>query len=323
VTSTLRAAAFLALAACGGVAAGFFVSSSAACRNAIGLRMQRGALVATVEGVGIYEGDVDRAEAEWDDRNPDSTGEPDPAERTKIIDALIANLRAERLGQNAEIPAALIDRQLELERFQFQPKAWLPALRTDGLSPRAFHREIAGNLRAQSWIEKTIRPLLAVSAQECAAEYEAHPDAYTQPFRIRVSHIFFAAPPGSTPELVETKRSAAQAIVDRISGGEKFAELVVHSEDEASKKHGGDLGFFGESRVPADFWSAVKGIPVGAPASVIRTSLGFHVVEVSDARPPRQISLEEARAGILLALENERRVAAVKALTTELARGVR
>jgi parvulin-like peptidyl-prolyl isomerase len=303
-----------------GAIAGHYVCSSVPCRNAVGRWCHRGPLLALVEGVGIYQCDIDRAQHEWNDRDPASTDEIEAAQALPTGGTVIANFRAARLGRDEHVSNELIDRQFELTRFQFQPNAWLTALRSDGLYPWSLRHEIARNLRAQSWIEKRIRPALAVRPEECAAYYEAHSALFMQPFRIRASHIFFAAPPGSSAELIESKRLAAQAIVHRIANREKFSELVVNSEDEASKKRGGDLNFFSEARVPGDFWAALRGIKAGEPARIIRTALGFHIVQVTDSRPVRQISPEEARPGILVTLENEKRATAVEILVPELAR---
>jgi hypothetical protein len=310
---------FLA-AAVAGVGAGQFIYSSVTCRNAIGLRAHRGPLLAVVEGAGVYQCDLDRAQDEWADRNPDLEDESELAPNRPTLGQVIANFRSIRRGRDEPVSEKLIDRQFALTSFQFPPKAWLIALRSNGLSARALRRNIAENIGAQSWIEKQIEPSMSAREEECAAYYQAHSASFALPVRIRASHIFFAAPPLSTPELIEAKRLAAQAIIDRLALGEKFSELVANSEDEASKKQGGDLNFFSEQRMPADFWSGVKGMRSGEPATLIRTSLGFHVVQVTESRSPRQIPLEEARPDIFVALKNEKRALAVSALTVELAR---
>jgi parvulin-like peptidyl-prolyl isomerase len=136
--------------------------------------------------------------------------------------------------------------------------------------------------------------------------------------RLRASHIFFAAPPASPPELVEQKRLAAQDVLDCLADGQKLSELARLSEDEASKRHGGDLNFFAEARMPVDFWGQIAGRGVGQPAGMIRTRLGFHIVQVTDARPARQMSPEEAAPASRFRVENEKRVRAISNLTERL-----
>jgi parvulin-like peptidyl-prolyl isomerase len=177
---------------------------------------------------------------------------------------------------------------------------------------------IAGNLRSQAWIENKIAAELTPSDQECTAYYDSHRNTFAEPLRLRARHVFFAAPPGSPLDLVEKKRALAQGILDRLTRGETFEKLAAESEDESNKKTGGDLNFFAESRVPADFWAAVHDQHPGDAAGLVRTRLGFHVLQVTDARPAQEMPMEAARKSVLLALQNEKRRASVGALRRDL-----
>ena len=304
---------------------GNMVCSSRAVRNAIGLRCGRGALIALCEGAGLYQSDIDRAEAESDDRNPDAEdGEAEPEKKGRsFFTNLAANLEIEEMARHESAASNVIQRQFDLTRFQFSPQAWLTALRSNELSERSLRCVISKNQGTRSWIEGKIRAGLTVQPEECVTFYKAHQDVYAQPLRIRASHIFFAAPPGSSPELIEQKRVAAQAICDRLGQGEKFADLAITSEDEASRKRGGDLNFFAESRIPADFWAAINPRRTGDAPWLIQTKLGFHVVQVTAVRPSRAMPFEEARPAIVARLENEKRSALIASLTEELGQRIR
>jgi parvulin-like peptidyl-prolyl isomerase len=139
--------------------------------------------------------------------------------------------------------------------------------------------------------------------------------------RFRASHLFLAAPPETPPEVVESKEKVIKTLADRTRHGEKLGELAVAaSEDEATKTRGGDLGFFSESRMPPDFLSAIVKMRVGEISQPIRTRLGFHIVQLTDFKPSRQMNFEEVRSEIRLAIENEKRRAALHALTADLLR---
>lgn len=324
MNAPLRIGALCGAACLTGVLAGNLICASMTIRNAIGIECGRGALIALADGVGLYQCDLARAEAEFDGRNPESDDEEGGADRRPgpSWPVIAANLEAERMAGHEAVSRSAINREMDLLRFQLPPQGWLAALRSNGLSTRSLRCAVMENLRARSWLEGQIQADLAVPPEECAAYYNAHPGAYAQPARLRASHIFFAAPPESSDELVEQKRAAAQDITDRLSRGEKFADLVGYSEDEASKKRGGDLNFFAEVRMPADFWAALQDRKVGQAPGVMRTQLGFHVVQLTDARPARQMSLEEARPEILARLEGEKRSRLISALAEKLVRKV-
>jgi hypothetical protein len=263
----------------------------------------RGRLMALIDQSGIYESDINRAAAEL--------GSGDDKAGSRMLSLLIANARARSLASREKISPGTIDAQLPP---QLRKTIW----RNVGWSTWCLGRDVLQNARAQSWIERKIADALPVTEKECLEYYKAHSEAYLQPARMRASHIFFAAPPGVGPEETEAKQAAAQAVSDRIARGEKFAGLVALSEDEASKKRGGDLNFFSESRMPADFWAALRGLRVGETSGVIRTQLGFHIVQLADSLPQRQMTPGDARAEITLLLENQKRAATLPKLTATL-----
>jgi hypothetical protein len=312
------------LAAClAGVVTGNLASSSPDVRSAIGRCFGRGALVALCADGGLYESDIARAEAESRDRNspPDDRGtasklRPNPA-------TVAANLEVERLARNEPISSDVIARDLDCVQDQFRPRLLSVSLHANGITSCMLRRAVAEHLRADSWIEREIRSVIAVSPEECGVYYAAHSAAYALPLRLRASHIFFAAPPDSSPDIVEQKRAAAQDVLDRLVRGGKFEDLVEESEDEASKKRGGDLNFFSEARVPADFWVAVKDRRAGEAPGLIRTQLGFHVVRVTDVRAVRPMTFAESREEIAATLGDEKRSRAVAALTGRLSAQVR
>jgi peptidyl-prolyl cis-trans isomerase D len=197
--------------------------------------------------------------------------------------------------------------------------AWLVALRANGLSAWSLRRRVVGDLRGRQWIERETADRFKVTPDECLRHYEGHLEAYAQPMRFRASHLFLAAPPETSPEVVEEKLRAVEAFFARIVSGESFAELVaLASEDEATKMRGGDLGFFSESRMPPDFFAAIRSMRVGEISGVVRTHLGFHIIQLTDARPAREMTFDQSRMEISLMLGNQKRAIAVEELVVKL-----
>jgi len=72
--------------------------------------------------------------------------------------------------------------------------------------------------------------------------------------------------------------------------------------------------------MPQDFFSAIVKMRVGEISQPIRTRLGFHIVELTDFKPARQMNFEEVRSEIQLAIKNEKCRAALQSLTADLLR---
>jgi len=313
------------VAAClAGVLCGEFTYRSTSCRNAFGLVGGRGRLLALVHGAGIYEADVHRAMQEAMNRgvvsDPEQTGEK--IDRRSVLSALVANARAEDLARYAAISRSAFDHEYDLLRYQLRPEQkWLLSLHANGWSKRSLHSQLAKWLQAREWIEEQIATAIKISPDECLQYYQAHPEAFSQPIRFRASHFFLAAPPETATDVVEGKQRAIKTFSDCIAEGENFADLVsTGSEDEATKTRGGDLNYFSESRMPFDFFAIITKMRVGEISAIVRTHLGFHIVQITDKKPGAEMTFEQSQPEIRLTLENLKRRAAVEALKAELSR---
>jgi parvulin-like peptidyl-prolyl isomerase len=72
--------------------------------------------------------------------------------------------------------------------------------------------------------------------------------------------------------------------------------------------------------MPADFMAAVEQLTPGKRSPVTRTLLGFHILELTDAKPGRALAFEEVREEITATLKNEQRAAAVGELAVQFGR---
>lgn len=106
------------------------------------------------------------------------------------------------------------------------------------------------------------------------------------------------------------KEAAAQAALERVNAGEDFATVAKElSEDEGTKEEGGSLGWivpgqFGSEM--ADFDQAVFALQPGENSGVVKSSIGYHIVQVEKKDEPQTRSLDDARAEIVADLQVER-----------------
>lgn len=228
------------------------------------------------------------------------------------------NLRAASLRE--AVADAAIERELELLRHQFgDEERFAQALVASGITADELRAQIAEHLRALSWIEKEIAPHARVNDAEIRAYYAQHRGSFAQPQCYRASHLFLAAPAAAPPDTVTAKQRAIEALSMRLLGGEKFAQLVAAaSEDEASKARGGDLSYFTEARIPSEFIDELKKLRVGETSGPVRSPVGFHLVQLTEVKPARELSLEQARAEITAAIGNQKRALALASLTERL-----
>jgi parvulin-like peptidyl-prolyl isomerase len=287
---TLRWSLLLVGALVAGVVAGEFLFRSVSFRDLAGRVSGRGRLVAITNGQGIYQADL--------------------GEQTGFRAAdLIFSVNAERASKSEPVAARQVDRELGLVSAQFGgDSAFRQALQSDRADEAWLRERVRKQLRALAWLEKQIVPATVTDA-DCRAFYETNPRLTLQPERYRAAHIFLAAHRGTPSEVVEEKQAAIGELEARLRQGEDFALLVLEaSEDELTKTKSGDLGFFSESRVPAEFVAEIKRLRAGETTRAFRTSLGFHIVRLDEIREAHRLTYEQVRGEIALLIANKRRV---------------
>ncbi|HEV3410240.1 MAG TPA: peptidylprolyl isomerase [Chthoniobacterales bacterium] len=235
----------------------------------------------------------------------------------------VENLR--RASAAEIVPEQAIEHEAQLLRAQFaEDTAFAAALDVAGLNATTLRIFLAEHLRGRAWIEKQIAAQLEVRREEARQFYGAQRDAFQQPQRFRASHIFVAAPDGSTPDLIAAKQSAIQGVAIRLLAGEDFAVLAAElSEDEETKHRAGDLGYFSVHRMPPEFIAELEKLRVGELSAPVRSHLGFHLVRLTDLKPAREMPFEEVQPEITLSLRNGRRAAAVAQIAEQLGRAGR
>ena len=303
-----------------GIVAGSWIVRYPAVHRVAGQIFHRGELLALVGQRGIFQADV-QARTQQKQYCSGTTGERlDPGEKTALRDEVIAT-EALRMFAGKLDDFDVAGEVADLEHQFGDDGQFGGALRPSGVSRSQLGRLVAETIRGERWIEKQMAPRFAVSDAEVQQYFQQHQAQFTQPLRIRARHIFLAAPEGSAPEVMEAKDRQMLDIAARLGQGEDFAQLAATlSEDEASKKNGGDVGFFAADRVPAEFFDAAAELQSNGAQRFLRSHLGFHALQVTDVHPARLLALTEAALEIRTLLTAEKRRSAVAALKSELAR---
>ena len=226
-----------------------------------------------------------------------------------IAEALVrikvrVNLEQARVSE-AEVAA-------ELARFEsrFDSAAELDkAMVAQGIESREELRlRLQARLEQEKYVLSKIKAAIAVSDEEARAWYEDHQKELTTPERRQVRHIFLA----TLDHPSEEARAALAGHLAAIKSGQaKFAEVAAElSEDARSKTKEGELGWMRKDRLPGDFAAPVFSLALNTP-TLIRTKLGWHIVEVTGVKAPELLPFEKMKAEIVAALSDERRKQAI------------
>lgn len=137
---------------------------------------------------------------------------------------------------------------------------------------------------------------VAVDPQEIEANYQANPHSYTIPAAVQAAAIYIAVPrKASLQRLAEVQTLAAQVLEQarQVSDESGFAALAVrHSDHQASRYRGGDLGWLAlpthSAPLTAEEEIALALSKLSQPGEVaplIHTGGGFYIAKLRQRRP--------------------------------------
>ncbi len=105
---------------------------------------------------------------------------------------------------------------------------------------------------------------------------------------IRASHLLLKLPENVSPEIEEGVLDSILQIRQQIINGKDFADAAVEfSEDPSVSRNKGDLGYFTAFQMVVPFENAAFSTPVGEVSEPVRTSFGYHLLQVYDIRENR------------------------------------
>jgi parvulin-like peptidyl-prolyl isomerase len=157
--------------------------------------------------------------------------------------------------------------------------------------------------------KKDFEDKLEISDADIQDYYSKHKDDFTVPevsaSQILVSTLDDDGNPVSSEEKSKSKEKADKLLND-IKNGAVFADVAKSSsDDKATGKNGGELGYFTPDKYDAEFSKHVFNVARGDVSKVFETSFGYHIVKITDKKD-KEISFHDARNKIIAAVTNEK-----------------
>lgn len=99
---------------------------------------------------------------------------------------------------------------------------------------------------------------------------------------VRAKHILIKFNPADPADRQRALKTITE-LRERILRGESFGKIAKeYSNDTATARRGGDLGYYGRNSFDPAFEAYVWSAPIGQLSDVIETKFGFHLVVVVD-----------------------------------------
>jgi peptidyl-prolyl cis-trans isomerase C len=220
----------------------------------------------------------------------------------------IAMKRRQKPGE-AET-AAMVDRLVEQTLFAEEARA-LGLDKETGV--QVLIQDTVDKMLANLYVRGHLLSAVKVSESEVTDYYQAHQRNWKQPETVRARHILLRVKADDPAGAVQAVEARAIEIRQRLAGGEDFAQLAkAVSEDTGTKNKGGDLGFFTRQGKVAAIADTALALANGQISRPVRSSVGYHVIQTMERRPPGVRPLEAVRGEIRSLLLREKRMTAAK-----------
>ena len=234
---------------------------------------------------------------------------PDPAMRTQRLkelqrQALDQIVDEKLIGQEArKLKLEVTDQELERAVADVMSKNSLTREQLEqalGREGKTLHAYKSAILRPQllrlKVLNVTVRSRVSVSDDELRAKYQQNLRELGVETKLRARHIFITVPDGASPAQEAARRQVAAKLLAQIKQGADFAALArQHSEDAVTREEGGDLGFFGRGTLPPDVEDVVFKMKPQQVRGPLRTSRGFHLIQLTDRQESSARAYEEVR----------------------------
>jgi len=218
----------------------------------------------------------------------------------------------------------MIDKVGSKEKFE-------AILKRNGISNKQFMSDLKDEVKMRKLVDMVQK--VKVSDGEAQTFYKKNITKFTYPDKVRASHILIMANPVAITQQLQSKpenkgisNAELKSMVDvemnkqyqkaqSLQAGLKnvpdnFEKLArTESQDTATAKNGGDLGFFAKNEMVEQFSKQAFSQRPNTISPVVQTQFGYHIIKVTDRMAAGQEPYAKVKDQIKLYLQTQKQMA--------------
>jgi len=231
---------------------------------------------------------------------------------------LLAAADAAKIGVDEKKKSEMIDGVMEtLQEGQTMEDFY----KTVGMTMEEFNADVDMRVRFDALIETKTADVKDPTEEVTKKFYEDNAQEFIKEEEASARHILIKTQ-GITDEAeIAKKKTQIEDLRKQLieKKGENFAELATaHSECPSGKRDGGNLGSFGRGQMVPEFDTAVFAQPVGEIGEVIKTSFGYHVLQVTERTEGGKVPYDKVKDRISEYLKRQDEDKVIQAYLEEL-----
>jgi len=165
--------------------------------------------------------------------------------------------------------------------------------------------DAVSGILAQEYVKRRFFDMKEISEEDITKYYDEHVSEFTKPASVKVGHILIKLDPKAKEKETSEVLAKAQGIRAKLDAGADFAKLAAeYSDDERTKKKGGDLGFITKERMSPDFSKVAFSLREGEISEPVKTPLGYHIIKTGEKKAEEILPLDTVKKKIDSRLRN-------------------
>ncbi|MCC8391391.1 SurA N-terminal domain-containing protein [Paraburkholderia sp. MMS20-SJTR3] len=211
----------------------------------------------------------------------------------------------------------LAEQQREVQGIAFHPRDYAAKIQPTDAQLQAYydaHRNdfatpATATIQYLVMSPATLAASVAPSDADLKKFYEENIAHFRTEGQVRASHILIVAPKdASAADKAKAKQKAEELLAQIKAHPDQFAQIAQqNSQDPGSAPKGGDLGYFGRGMIAGGqaFDDAVFGLKKDEVSGIVQTDFGFHIMKVTDVKPPVTTPFEQVKDQIARDLKTQ------------------
>jgi foldase protein PrsA len=212
---------------------------------------------------------------------------------TELVKGRLMEEQAEKLG--VKVTDADVNSYVEAERAGRGSDEFDEDIKARGISLEEYKDRLKARLLVDALGEKVCGDV-TVTPDEAESFYLTSKGLFSHTTMVHAAHV-----------LLESDGQARMA-AERIRGGEEFGDVARSlSEDDATGKNGGDLGWIEQGTMDPEFEKVAFSLESGQVSDVVEASDGYHIIKVLERREAYVPPYSEIKGEVTGALESRKK----------------
>ena len=217
-----------------------------------------------------------------------------------VVSSLEVEQEYRRRNEKAKVDYVMIPSAkytAEAQAGDSELKAYFSQHRADYQLPEK--RSLAVLVIDPDTIQNDIQP----SEAELQNLYRVTLDKFQTPERVKVRHLLLKSDATNDAQV----KAKIDDLEKQLKNGADFAELAKkYSQDPGSATKGGDLDWVVRGQTVKEFEAAAFSLPLKQISQPVKTTYGYHILEVMEKQAARTIPFDEAKSDLIAQIRKQK-----------------